>query len=470
MDHEEGLPESRLATTDEAGLRVYIHTQDVSGKWTRIRKAVYWFLILIYLVLPWIYIDGKQVILLDLPGREFYIFGTTFYGHDGPLLIYLLLGFLFGISFITSLLGRVWCGYACPQTVFIESIFKVIERFVEGSARRRENLESSPWTALKFLKRSIKWFLYLLVSLHIVHSGLGYFVGTRALVEITLLFPSENFGLFTTMLFLTGVILLDFGWFREQFCIIACPYGRFQSIIMDENSLVVAYDKKRGEPRKRTAGIAPNDMGDCVNCDRCVKVCPTGIDIRDGLQMECIACTMCIDACDDIMRRVDKPEGLIKYTTELEVEGKKKKVSPRVYIYLVLLFGVIIGLFSHLQVREGLKSQFIRGSHVPYQVIKKDHQANMIVNHYKLKLNYYSLKKLTLELVHRDKERFQNISIIIPETPIEIQNENLEVNVFFQFPQNLLTNGERKILLNLIDKNEMKIHREVEVNLVGPIR
>ena len=315
----------------------------------------------------------------------------------------------------------------------------------------------------------MKWFLFLLVSLHIVHSGLGYFVGTHELLEISIHKPSEHWGLFLTMLICTGIILLDFGWFREQFCIIACPYGRFQSIAMDENSLIVAYDEKRGEPRKRTKGVDPKDNGDCVNCDRCVKVCPTGIDIRDGLQMECIACTMCIDACDDIMRKVKKPEGLIRYTTEYQLQGEKAKVSPRVYVYGIAFVAVMVGLVTTLSIRGGLKAQLMRAGQVPYQEIAKGAGEKLIVNHYKARLRYYEDAKLELRLIPEDKKLVDKIKIIVPEYPIEIVNQNLEVNVFFQFEKGLLEFGNKEFILNYVDQNN-RVHKQVNVRLVGPIK
>lgn len=466
MEYED-LPETRLGTTDEKGRRIYVHPHDLKGKWKNRRKVIYWFLIAIYLILPWIYIQGKQIVLLDLPKREFFILGKTFYGHDGPLLVFLLLGFLFFISFVTSIWGRVWCGYACPQTVFIDAIYRFIERSIEGTGPKREKLDKAPMSVKKLSLRITKWFLYIVASLHIVHSGLGYFVGTRNLLNITLQDPSANLSLFITMLSLTLIILIDFGWFREQFCIIACPYGRFQSLVMDENSLVVAYDKERGEPRKRTKDIAPSDNGDCVSCNRCVHVCPTGIDIRDGLQMECIACTMCIDACDEIMVKVNKPKGLIKYSSEVEMDGKDKKVSFRSYIYGILFLIVLVGLFFNLSVRDHLKAQLIRGSHSTYQIISKsDTDKVKIVNHFVLKMNYYSSTKLDLNFV--TLEQNSNIEIIIPEEPVNIQNENKEINIFFQFYKEELNHGERKIKLLIKSNNE--IIKVMEVELVGPVK
>lgn len=468
MKEEEYLPEDRLATTDQRGHRVYVHPHDLKGYWKNLRKVIYWFLIGIYLIVPWIYIGGKQVILLDLPKREFYIFGTTFYGHDGPLLIFILLGFLLFISFVTSIWGRVWCGYACPQTVFIDAFYRQIERFVEGTGPKRDKLEKGPWNFEKISKRSLKWFLYLIVSLHIVHSFLGYFVGTHNLLNITMNSPSSHMSLFITMLVMTSIILIDFGWFREQFCIIACPYGRFQSIVMDENSLVVAYDKHRGEPRKRTPGVKPDDFGDCVACNRCVHVCPTGIDIREGLQMECIACTQCIDACDEIMTKVHKPTGLIRYTTEAELDGEPKKRSPRVYIYGALLLVVMIGLFSSLSIRTHLKAQMLRGVGTPFQIVKANGNDSIISNHYRLILRYYGDEKINFYL--KTKNEYKDFSLITPSDDLSITNENKEFTVFIQFNESILIRGEKDIEVILLNSKDNTEITRLEVPLVGPIR
>jgi cytochrome c oxidase accessory protein FixG len=464
---DSSLPEKRLGTTDELGARVYIHPQDVKGKWKDRRNIIYWILISIYLVLPWIYYGGKQVILLNIPKREFYMFGTVFYGHDGPILIHLLLGFIFFISFITAIWGRVWCGFACPQTVFIESLFRFVERIVEGSAKRRDRLQAGGWGVEKVIKRTIKWGVFLVLSLHIVHSGLGYFVGTRELLSITFTNPDENLTLFFIMLFLTGVILLDFGWFREQFCIIACPYGRFQSLVMDANSLIVGYDKKRGEPRKRSVGITPSDLGDCVNCDRCVKVCPTGIDIRDGLQMECIACTLCVDACDEIMEKVKKPSGLIKYTSENQLAGKKRELgSFRNFLYAGLTLLMIITLGLNLRMRQDIKIQVLRGSSEAFQVLSKE----IVVNHFKLKINFYKHSDLVFDVADVRGPKLNLFEIVIPERPIQLIEGQSEVNLFIKFSKEILINGEKTITLKIYDTKNKETIKELEVRLVGPIK
>lgn len=461
------LPESRLKTTDEKGNRVYLFPEDITGFWKTRRRAFYYFLIFLYLFLPWIYIDGKQWVLLDIPKRTFRIFGFEFFGHDGPLLFFLLAGFILTIAFITSIWGRVWCGWACPQTVFIDAIYRNIEKLVEGKARARKALAAGPWTFEKVWKRALKWLLYILVSLHIVHSFLGYFVGTHKLFWITMTTPTEHWALFLTMLVMTGIILLDFGWFREQFCIIACPYGRFQSVAMDDNSMIVAYDSKRGEPR-RAKGLPKDQEGSCIDCNRCVKACPTGIDIREGTQLECIACTMCIDACDEIMVKLKQPTGLIRYTTENELKGvKKPKIQARSVIYLLLLSALATGLYFSLSLRQQLQVQIFKSSkEAAYQEIKLKDGNKRYINHFRLKAFIASVDdtKYKIEL----KENNLGLKLTVPEEEFVLRSQNYEVPVFIEFDKSILTKGQRfvSILVKNIDTDKIII--EKEVRLVGP--
>jgi cytochrome c oxidase accessory protein FixG len=329
------LDSERLATTDEQGHRVYLYPEDVEGVWKNRRTVFYWFLIIVYLVLPWIYISGKPFLMINIFAREFTFMGSTLHGVEPILFFLILISGLFFMALLTSLYGRVWCGWGCPQTVFIQTIFSKIETLVEGSARARKIFDQAPWTFNKVFRRSLKWVLFTLISLHISHTFIGYFIGPRELLNMSLHNPLENFGIFSAVMIINAIVLLDFGWFREQFCIIACPYGRMQSVMMDANSLVVAYDNTRGEPRR---GLTTKENeGDCINCYACVKVCPTGIDIRRGTQLECIACTNCIDACDEIMDKVKRPRGLIRYSSETLLNGGVHKiVTPRSIAYFTV--------------------------------------------------------------------------------------------------------------------------------------
>lgn len=464
------LHEERLGTTDEQGHRVYIHPEDVKGFWRTQRTRFYWFLIIVYLVLPWINWGGKQMILLNIPMREFTFFGTTFYAHDAPLVLLLLLGFVFTMGLVTSIWGRVWCGWACPQTVFIDTIYRNIERLVEGKARKRQKLDEMPWNAEKILKKSLKWIGFIVASLVISHSLLGYFVGARNLLSITTTGPSAHPTLFGISMFITGLFLFDFGWFREQFCIIACPYGRFQSVMMDENSLTVAYDTKRGEPRRGQVKDH-SDEGDCVNCYHCVKACPTGIDIRRGTQLECIACTNCIDACDEIMVKLKKPKGLIRYDTENALEGKPtKRFGIRSTIYLVAIAVVFSTLVYNLVNAGRLKVTLIRGTGKPYRERTLPTGTREVTNLYKARLDYKDQKEINIDFRLKDVANRDKVEIITPVRPFELHSgRSKSALIHFKFKPDFLKSGSRKINLEFYDQTG-KVHVTKEVNLVGPLQ
>lgn len=459
------LDSERLATTDEHGNRVYLYPEDVKGVWKTRRKNFYWFLIILYLVLPWFYINGKPALLIDISNREFTVMGSTLHGVE-PILFFLLVASgIFFIAFVTSLFGRVWCGWACPQTVFIQSIFLKVESFFEGKARQRRELDKAPWTVNKFIRRSLKWLTFTIISLHIAHTFIGYFVGPRELLAITMKTPSENWGIFVATMIVSTIFLLDFGWFREQFCIIACPYGRMQSVAMDENSLVVSYDVKRGEPRRGSETVENPQTGDCINCYNCVKVCPTGIDIRRGTQLECIACTQCIDACDDIMTKIKKPKGLIRYSTENELNGQPRKlVTFRSMVYVFITFSFIGLFFYFLNASTNLSMVFLR-SKVPFQVVES---GQLIVNHFTLKISHQGSQAYKVNFKVSDEALASVIEVVTPIHPTLISVPEKKIVVFFKFNPKILIGGTRRITVNAIDAESNTIVATKEVTLVGP--
>lgn len=450
-----------LSTTDEHGNRVYVYPEDVQGKWKTRRFNVYWALIFVYLILPWIYIDGKPALMLNIAKREFTFFGNTMHGIEPIILFLLLISGLFFIAYLTSVFGRVWCGWGCPQTVFIQAIFLKIEALVEGKARARLALEHAPWTFQKVLKRTIKWLLFLAVALHIAHTFIGYFVGPRELFYMTMQAPDEHMGVFVATMILTAIFLLDFGWFREQFCIIACPYGRIQSVMMDETSKIVAYDYNRGEPRK---GSVPDKQGDCVNCYQCVKVCPTGIDIRHGTQLECIACTQCIDACDAIMTRLKKPTGLIRYTNEVELKKEVAKKSIRPYLYALVSLLFITTFVYFLTASTKPEMVFLRGVGAPFLA-----SENIITNRFTLKIKHQSSDQYPIDIMIDDKTLQDEVHIQISEQPIMLDRVEKKVFIFFKFDSKILKSGTRTIKVNAIDIRTQTIANTKEITLVGPM-
>jgi len=334
-----------LTTINADGSRYAIHTADVRGRFQRWRRLTGWLLIGLFVALPWIQINGHPAVFFNFPQQRFHLFGVTLAFQDTWLLFFVVTGLAFGIFFVTALFGRVWCGWACPQTVYLDQVFRRLERWIEGDAPARRRLDAAPWTAQKVFKRGIKHTLFLLCSAVIAHIFLSYAVSLPRLWEMMHTSPIEHWTAFIFVFGVTAVFYANFTWFREQLCIVICPYGRFQGALIDDHSLNVAYDAQRGDPPGK-----PRDptAGDCIDCHRCVQVCPTGIDIRQGLQLECIGCTACIDACDSIMDKLGKPRGLIRYASQEELEGRKTRfVRTRTVIYSVLLVvGTIVASLS----------------------------------------------------------------------------------------------------------------------------
>ncbi|MBI2487482.1 MAG: cytochrome c oxidase accessory protein CcoG [Deltaproteobacteria bacterium] len=476
------LPEERLATMDETGKRVYIFSAQVKGLYRRYRTIVQIVLILFFLFLPWVKINGHQAVLLDIAHRKFAIFGLTFRAHDGPLIFFLLAALCLGLAFVTAIWGRIWCGWACPQTVFIDGVFRRIEYWVIGSNIKQINLAKAPMSKEKFIKYSITWILFTVVSLIIAHSFPAYFVGAEQLVEMTQHNPHENWTVFLIMAFITAVLLFDFGWFREQFCIIMCPYGRFQSVLMDDDSLTVSYDPVRGEPRRGTTKHGETE-GDCINCFKCVVVCPTGIDIRRGMQMECIGCTACIDACDEVMEKIEKPRGLIRYATGNSLKGiKSKMLRPRVAIYSVMLVIVLSLLAINISRREDIVVTILRGEDTPYQVIKneenrKEHEEDhaedeklLVINHFKVHLKNQTIDDVNLKIAVPGTWKEKHVQVISQADTINLEaGKDLTVHFFVKFPSVITSNtGTQSIKLIFLDLGKNQTKFEKELKLVGP--
>jgi cytochrome c oxidase accessory protein FixG len=336
-------PSRDSVTTIRAdGSRPYLYPADARGRFATARRWSAFALIAFYLALPWIPVNGYPAVFLDVADRRFHLFGITLAAQDMWLLFFVITGLGFSLFFITALLGRVWCGWYCPHTVFLDHVYRRIERLIEGDAVARRQLAAAPMSANKLFRRIVKHAAYLLVSALIMHLFLSYFVSLPEVWSMMRQAPTDHWGAFAFMAVSTGILYFNFAWFREQLCIVICPYGRIQSALIDDHSLVIGYDPARGEPRRGAAVDASARVGDCVDCSRCVQVCPTGIDIRQGLQMECIGCTACIDACDEVMDRIRRPRGLIRYDSQVGFSGGKTRwLRPRILLYGVLLLAGI---------------------------------------------------------------------------------------------------------------------------------
>jgi len=354
-----------VTTINDDGSRRFIHPATARGRFSHWRTIFAVALTAIYVALPWIKINGNPALFLDVANRQFHYFGLTFLGQDIWIGFFVLSGLGFCLFYVTALLGRVWCGWACPQTVFLD-IARRIDGWCEGDATARRRLDRAPWTVGKTVRRFAKHGLYGLFSFLLTHVLLSYFVSLPRLYAMMTHAPGENWGAFVFVFLLTAALWFDLAWFREQFCIVLCPYGRLQSALIDSDSLVVGYDTKRGEPRGRKG---TEGAGDCVDCLRCVQVCPTGIDIRQGLQMECIGCTACIDACDTVMTKIKRPTGLIRYDSRRGFEGKPTRwLRPRTLLYTGLALLGAIALTAATSTLKPVAVNLTRVTGIPYVV------------------------------------------------------------------------------------------------------
>jgi cytochrome c oxidase accessory protein FixG len=328
--------------------REKIYTRKMEGFFQRLRLYTGWPLLLGYFLLPWFSWDGRQAVLFDLPARKFHILGLTFWPQDFPMLAFLLIIAAFALFTVTVFAGRVWCGYTCPQTVWT-SIFMWLEQHTEGSRNQRVRLDKAPWTSAKLFKKLAKHSSWLFVAFATGLTFVGYFYPIKDLTIELLTLDSGKWQVMWTVFF-TCATYTNAGWMREQVCIYMCPYARFQSVMFDQDTLIVSYDARRGEKRgsrKHGADYQALDLGDCVDCELCVQVCPTGIDIREGLQYECIGCALCIDACDSIMDKMEYSRGLIRYTSEHEMErGVTHWFRPRIIGYTLVLL-LMVAVFSY---------------------------------------------------------------------------------------------------------------------------
>jgi cytochrome c oxidase accessory protein FixG len=383
-----------VGTISKEGKRNYIFPQKPFGKLYNLRSYFSYFYLVLFFTLPFIKIEGEPIFLFNVLERKFIFFGQVFWPQDFFIFAIGLLTFLVFVILFTVAFGRLFCGWACPQTIFMEMVFRKIEYWIEGDANQQRKLKAMPWNGEKIRKRFTKITAFFLISFLIANFFLGYIIGIDRVGLMIQEGVFVHFGVFSSLIIFTLIFFFVYYWFREQVCLIVCPYGRLQGVLLDRNSIVVAYDYLRGEPRGKKSVIHP-EKGDCINCSACVRVCPTGIDIRNGTQLECVNCTACIDACDEIMEQIDKPTGLIRYASENNLSHNEKiKYTWRLKLYTGVLLLLLSFLAILLITRDDVSARILRTPGQMYQKLPNDQISNL----YNIKLANKTRKLIHLDL------------------------------------------------------------------------
>lgn len=450
----------RIATVDGTGKRKWVFAQKPSGKFFRTRTIISWFFFVLFFGLPFIYVKGNPILLFNIPSARFILFGKIFWPQDFFILGLTMITFVIFIILFTASFGRLFCGWVCPQTIFMEMIFRKIEYLIDGSAAEQKILAKEGWTSRKIRKRFIKHVVFYILSFIIANFFLSYIIGMKELYKIITEPVSEHIvGLLSIIVF-SGVFYAVYAFFREQACTVVCPYGRLQSVLLDRNSMIVAYDYKRGEPRGKFTKVAKTDLGDCIDCFQCVKVCPTGIDIRNGLQMECVGCTACIDACDAMMEKTNRPKGLIRYASENGIEsGEPLKYTLRMKLYTLLLSILLLLLGALLLTRKDVDATIMRTPGMLYQERGNDTLTNL----YNIKVVNKTQADVPLKL---KLENAPGSIEIIGEDYVKVAREGQGSGSFFiALPKSIIK--KRTTVLKIGLYNGKKKIDEIETNFLG---
>lgn len=453
----------RISTVDEQGKRKWVYAYKPSGKFYSIRTWLSYAYFLLFFGLPFVYWNNQPLFLFNIPEAKFIIFGKIFWPQDFFIFGLTMVTFVFFIILFTAVFGRLFCGWACPQTNFMEMMFRKVEYFIIGDAGAQKQLDSDPWNARKIRKVALKHIAFYALSFLIANFFLAYIIGIEALEKMITEPLGNHIGTFIALLVFSAVFYAVYAFFREQACTVVCPYGRLQSVLLDKNSMIVAYDYNRGEPRGVAKAGDSSTLGDCINCFQCVKVCPTGIDIRNGLQMECVGCTACIDACDRIMEKINKPLGLIRYASENSINHQVPlKYTTRMKLYTVLC-GVVLCILSALLIsRKDIDATVIRTPGILFQ----ERGTDSISNLYNIRVANKTTEAVPLSIQLEDT---QGRVIVVGKPVIQVKAQGQGAGSFFVvLPQNVLKNRKTPIRLALYASNK-KIST-VSTNFLGPTK
>ena len=454
--------EDLLYSMSADGKRKFMHPVIRKGRFWRIRRNIAYGLVALFFALPLIPVGGYPAVLIDLATRETHIFGATFHPTDSVILVALGFGVIVTVFFVGSTFGRMWCGFACPQTVYLEFLFRPIEAWLEGGPLMQRRLNAAPLSRRKVGIKTAKWAIWTVLALLMASTFVAYFVGWRSLLPGVATHPLAWKGALFAIALISAAILFDFGWFRDQMCTIACPYGRLQNVLADRDTILVAYDEPRGDPkvklRDRLVGVL---AGDCIDCKHCVSSCPTGTDIRRGLQPECIGVAQCVDACEEVMLQQGKPIGLIKFTSEHEQKGGVHRLwRPRNLVYLALMtvaWGTLGGL---ILTRGAALVEVVRGGRETYRLLPTGDVANQ--QRFRITNQMGETQRFTVEVVSP-----RGASLVVSDSPVVVEPSKLvTVNAVTTVPRDVFVDGQ--VPVRYLVRSDRGFTKEVAFLLLGP--